>query len=488
MNAPEQTSVARRQFFSSGASGLGSLALASLLKQDGLLAADAPHIAGSGPHFAPKAKNCIYFFMEGGPSHMDLFDPKPKLNELDGQPMPDSILEAVKFAFIQKESARLMGSPRTFKKYGQCGMDISDLLPHLTECVDDIAFVRSMHTDQFNHLPGQLKMLTGSAFRGWPTLGSWLTYGLGSESQNLPAYVAMVNLGRGLPGGAASWSSGFLPSSYSGSLFRNQGSPVLNLANPPGVSEAAQARSLQAVNDLNRLRHDRVGHPEIESRIKAYELAFRMQSAAPELLDLSGESKATLDAYGLNREEVDASGKPGGPGFMGSFARNCLLARRMVERGVRFVTCFLSTWDHHSYLDSGLAYNCKISDQPVAALLKDLKARGMLDDTLVVWGGEFGRTPLGENRVNFSKITGRDHHPYGFTKWLAGGGVPGGQVIGATDEIGWSATEERVHVHDLHATILHQFGLDHERLTYRFQGRDFRITDVHGNVVDKLTS
>jgi len=486
MSEPFPIHSDRRQFFSSGASGLGTLAVASLLKQEGLLADAAPHVAGSGPHFAPKAKNCIYFFMEGGPSHMDLFDPKPKLNELDGQPMPDSMLEAVKFAFIQKESARLMGSPRTFKKYGQCGMDISDLLPHLTTCVDDIAFVRSMHTDQFNHLPGQLKMLTGSAFRGWPTLGSWLTYGLGSESQNLPAYVAMVNLGRGLPGGAASWSSGFLPSSYSGSLFRNQGSPVLNLANPPGVSDATQARSLQAVNDLNRLRHNRVGHAEIESRIKAYELAFRMQSAAPELLDLSGESKSTLDAYGLNREEVDASGKPGGPGFMGSFARNCLLARRMVERGVRFVTLFLSTWDHHSYLDSGLAYNCKISDQPVAALLKDLKERGMLDETLVVWGGEFGRTPLGENRINFSKITGRDHHPYGFTKWLAGGGVPGGQVIGATDEIGWSATEERVHVHDLHATILHQFGLDHEQLTYRFQGRDFRITDVHGNVVDKL--
>lgn len=478
----------RRRFLSSGANGLGTLALASLLKKDGLLAGEADLTAApvGRPHFAPKAKNCIYFFMEGGPSHMDLFDPKPKLNELDGQPLPDSMLEAVKFAFIQKESARLMGTPRTFKKYGQCGMDISDLLPHLTECVDDIAFVRSMHTDQFNHLPGQLKMLTGSPFRGWPTLGSWLNYGLGSETQNLPAYVAMVTLGRGLPGGAASWSSGFLPSNYSGSLFRNHGSPVLNLANPPGVSDAMQERSLRAVNDLNQLRLDQVGHSEVASRIKAYELAFRMQSAAPELLDLSGESKATLDAYGLNREEVTAAGKPGGPGFFGSFARNCLLARRMIERGVRFVNLFFSTWDHHSYLDSGLAYNCKVSDQPVAALLKDLKARGLLDETLVVWGGEFGRTPLGENRVNFKTITGRDHHPYGFTKWMAGGGVKGGQVIGATDEIGWSATEEPVHVHDLHASILHLFGLDHEKLTYRFQGRDFRLTDVHGNVVEKL--
>ncbi len=481
MNDLEQMN--RRRFFSTSSGGLGTLALASLLRRDGLLADESDGRHSQGPHFAPKAKNCIYFFMEGGPSHMDLFDPKPKLNELDGQPLPDSMLESVKFAFIQKESARLMGCPRTFQKYGQCGMDLSDLLPHLSTCVDDIAFIRSMHTDQFNHLPGQLKMLTGSAFRGLPTLGSWLNYGLGSESQNLPAYVAMVTLGRGLPGGAASWSSGFLPSSYSGSLFRNQGSPILNLANPPGVTDAIQERSLSTVNQLNRMRYERLGHPEVASRIKAYELAFRMQSSAPELLDLSGESKATLDAYGVNREELSESGKPGGPGFYGSFARNCLLARRMIERGVRFVNLFFSTWDHHSYLDRGLAYNSRVSDQPVAALLKDLKARGLLDDTLVVWGGEFGRTPLGENRVNFKTITGRDHHPYAFTKWMAGGGVKGGQIIGETDEIGWGVAKDPVHVHDLHATILHLFGFDHERLTYRFQGRDFRLTDVHGHVV-----
>jgi hypothetical protein len=482
----EAPQINRRDFIAGNASGLGSLALASLLGKDGALAADGT--TADRTHHRPRAKNCIYFFMEGGPSHMDLFDPKPKLNDLDGEPLPDSLLEEVKFAFIRKKSARLMGSPRTFQKYGQCGMDLSDLLPHLSTCVDDIAFVRSMKTDQFNHLPGQLRMLTGSPFRGWPTLGSWLNYGLGSESENLPGYVAMVNLGRGLPGGAASWSSGFLPSNYSGSLFRNQGSPVLNLANPPGVSDAVAERSLQAVTDMNNLRHAQQGHEEIASRIKAYELAYRMQSSAPELLDLRGESKATLQAYGLDREEVTSNGKPGGPGFFGSFARNCLLARRMVERGVRYVTLFLSTWDHHSSLNKDLAHNCRISDQPVAALLKDLKARGLLDDTVVVWGGEFGRTPLGENRVNFKTITGRDHHPYAFTKWLAGGGIKGGQVIGETDEVGWNVQKDPVDVHDLHATLLHLFGFDHKRLTYRFQGRDFRLTDVHGHVVKQLLS
>jgi len=414
---------------------------------------------------------------------MDLFDQKPKLNELDGQPMPESILKEIKFAFIQKESARLMGSPRTFRRYGECGMELSDLLPHLSTCVDDIALVRSMHGEQFNHLPGQLMMLSGSALQGWPTLGSWLNYGLGSESKNLPSYVVLATLGRGLPGGASSWSSGFLPSQYSGTLFRNQGSPVLNLKNPPGMSRDVQARSLQAINDLNNLRLDKVGNPEIASRIKAYELAFLMQQTAPELLDISGESKATLEEYGLDRK-YKSTGVTAG--FSGSYARNCLLARRMIERGVRFVTLFLSTWDHHSYLDSGLKRYTQIADQPVTALLKDLKQRGLLDDTLVVWGGEFGRTPLGENRINFKTVTGRDHHPYSFSMWLAGGGVQGGQVIGETDEIGWGVAKDPVHVHDMHATILKLFGLNHKKLTYRFQGRDFRITDVAGNVVKKL--
>lgn len=470
----------RRRFFATGASGLGTLALASLLNEDGACAAEVPSALS---HLAPKAKRCIYLFMEGGPSQMDLFDQKPKLNELDGQPMPESILNEIKFAFIQKESARLMGSPRRFRRHGECGMELSDLLPHLSTCVDDIALVRSMHGEQFNHLPGQLMMLTGSALQGWPTLGSWLNYGLGSESQNLPSYVVLATLGRGLPGGASSWSSGFLPSQYSGTLFRNQGSPVLNLANPAGMSRDVQARSIQAINELNQLRLDKVGNPEVASRIKAYELAFRMQQTAPDLLDLSGETKGTLEEYGVTREE--ASDKSG---FLGSYARNCLLARRMIERGVRFVTLFLSTWDHHSNLDSGLKRYTKISDQPVAALLKDLKRRGLLDETLVVWGGEFGRTPLGENRVNFKTVTGRDHHPYSFSMWLAGGGVKGGQVIGETDEIGWGVAKDPVHVHDMHATILRLFGLDHTRLTYRFQGRDFRLTDVSGNVVSQLLS
>ena len=472
--------VDRRRFFTSAASGLGTLALASMLNEEcGHAANVSPQLA----HFAPQAKRCIYLFMEGGPSQMDLFDEKPKLRELDGQPMPESMLQEIKFAFIQKESARLMGSPRTFRRYGECGMALSDLMPHLSSCVDDMALVRSMHGEQFNHLPGQLMMLSGSPLQGWPTLGAWLNYGLGNESHNLPSYVVMTTLGRGLPGGASSWSSGFLPSQFAGTLFRNQGSPVLNLANPPGVSRDVQARSVQAINDLNQLRLNETGNPEVANRIRAYELAFRMQRDAPELLDLSGETKATLDAYGVDRNDT-SSGTTAG--FSGSYARNCLLARRMVERGVRFVTLFLSTWDHHSNLDSGLKRYTQIADQPVAALLQDLKQRGLLDETLVVWGGEFGRTPLGENRVNFKTVTGRDHHPYSFSMWLAGGGVRGGQVIGETDEIGWGVASEPVHIHDLHATLLRLFGLDHEQLTYRFQGRDFRLTDVSGNIVHKL--
>jgi hypothetical protein len=478
--AHNHRSLQRRDFFTSTASGVGALALASLLQDDGLLAGEAQL---PFTHFAPRAKRCIFLFMEGGPSQMDLFDPKPKLNELDGQPMPESLLNEIKFAFIQKDSARLMGTPRRFRRYGECGMDLSDLLPHLSTCVDDIAFIRSMHCEQFNHLPGQLMMLTGSALQGWPTVGSWMNYGLGSESKNLPGYVAMTTLGRGLPGGASSWSSGFLPSQYSGTVFRNEGSPVLNLANPSGISRNVQARSLQTINELNHVRFEQIGNPEIASRIEAYELAFRMQQTAPELLDLSGESKATLDAYGVDRPD-DA--KDTTAGFMSSYARNCLLARRMIERGVRFVTLFLSTWDHHSDLDSDLRRYTQISDQPVTALLKDLKQRGLLDETLVVWGGEFGRTPLGENRVNFKTVTGRDHHPYSFSMWMAGGGVKGGQVIGETDEIGWGVAKDPVHVHDLHATMLHLFGLDHKKLTYRFQGRDFRLTDVAGNIVNQL--
>jgi hypothetical protein len=485
--------MTRRNFLATSASGIGTLAVASLLRQGGLLAADSSALsiqqnplAPRPPHFAPKAKNCICIFMEGAPSQMDLFDAKPKLNELHGQKLPDSLLEKVRFAFIQKEGARIMGSPRTFTRYGECGMELSDLLPHIGSCADEIALIRSMHTDQFNHHPGQLMMNCGSAMFGRPSMGSWLNYGLGSESQNLPGYVVLT-AGRGTSGGASNWASGFLPSTYAGVLFRNQGDPVLNLSNPPGITEEMQHYGLTTLNDLNAMRYQHVGDPEIASRISQYELAFRMQAAAPELMDLSKEPKHVLDAYGIDRVEPELKAdRGGGKGQFKAFSTNCLLARRLVERGVRFVNIFHASWDHHSNLDAELKHNCMMADQPIAAMLKDLKQRGLLDSTLVIWASEFGRTPLGENRVGRPGVTGRDHHPFAFSLWMAGGGVKGGQVIGETDEIGWGIVKDPIHVNDLHATILHLFGLDHEKLTYRFQGRDFRLTDVAGKVVNRL--
>src|SRR5213594_743127 len=494
MNHREIIDLTRRDFLATAASGIGTLALASLFRADGLLAvesaiANAPAASPAvPPHFAPRANACIFFFMEGGPSQMDLFDPKPKLNELNGQKLPESLTKEVRFAFIQKESAVLLGSPRTFAPRGQCGMELSDLLPHLASCADDIALIRSMRTTQFNHHPGQLMLNTGAPIFGRPSVGSWLNYGLGSVSQDLPGYVVLT-AGRGLSGGSQLWSNGFLSSNYSGVLFRSQGDPVLNLGNPPGITAEMQHLGIDAINDLNRLRHRHVRDPEIASRIASYELAFRMQSAAPELMDLRGESQATLNAYGLDREDPKIkTDRSGGPGQFRAFARNCLLARRLVERGVRFVNVYHASWDHHSNLEAELGFNATMSDQPIAALVKDLKQRGLLDSTLVVWGSEFGRTPLGENRRGYDKVTGRDHHPYAFTMLLAGGGIKGGQVIGETDEIGWNVVKDPVHINDFHATILQLFGLDHTRLTYRFQGRDFRLTDVAGNVVHKLLS
>jgi hypothetical protein len=483
----------RREFLTTCASGVGGLALATLLAQDGVLAAESDTAAAENPlaprmpHFAPKAKACIFIFLEGAPSQLDLFDPKPKLNELNGQKLPESLTKNVRFAFIQKETAVVLGSPRKFQKYGDCGMDISDLLPHLATCADDIALVRSMHTDAFNHHPGQLMMNTGVPTFGRPSMGSWLNYGLGSESSNLPGYVVLT-AGRGTSGGASLWSSGFLPTTYQGVLFRNQGEPVLNLNNPAGLSREMQRESLDALARLNQKRYGHLGDPEISSRIASYELAFRMQSAAPELIDLAGESAHTLKDYGVERDEPRdiKAGRGGGKGVYASFAKNCLLARRMVERGVRFVNLYHASWDHHSNLDAELAFNSQMADQPVAALLKDLKQRGLLDSTLVVWAGEFGRTPLGENRGGNPKATGRDHHPFAFSLWMAGGGIKGGQVIGKTDDIGWAITEDPIHINDLHATILHLFGLNHLKLTHRFQGRDFRLTDVSGKVVEKL--
>lgn len=486
--------LCRRHFLTGGLAGAGAAALAALLEQDGVRATDAlsrlakhdPTLPRT-PHFAAKAKRIIYIYLEGGPSQMDLFDPKPQLNKLDGQPLPESMLANVRFAFIKKETARLMATPRKFVRYGKCGMEMSDLLPQIGSCADDLCLIRSMHTDQFNHLPGQLMMNCGSPIAGRPSLGSWLAYGLGSESRDLPAFVSLVTVGRGIPGGSASWSSGFLPSTYSGTQFRSTGDPVLNLGNPAGIDVAAQRASIAAVNDLNRLHLGEVRDSELAGRINAYELAFRMQAAAPELTDLSGETQATLDEYGVDRKEPSIKSNLGGVGLFGPFARNCLLARRLIERGVRIVGIFHSSWDHHSALDPQLQHNCLMADQPIAALLKDLKRRGLLDETLVVWNSEFGRTPLGENRNGAnSRVTGRDHHPYAFSIWMAGGGVKGGQVIGETDEIAWSAIRDKVHVHDLQATILHLCGLDHTRLTYRFQGRNFRLTDVHGEVVQKV--
>jgi len=476
----------RRDFLTTSASGIGLAAVASLLQEQGLLAADpANPLAPRAPHFAPKAKACICIYLEGAPSQIDLFDPKPKLNELNGQKLPDSMTKNVRFAFIQKDGARLMGSPRVFKKHGKCGMELSDYLPHLATCADDITLVRSMHTDAFNHHPGQLMMTCGVPTFGRPSMGSWLNYGLGSESKNLPGYVVLT-AGRGASGGSTTWGSGFLPTTYAGVLFRNQGEPVLNLNNPPGLSDEMQRFSIEALRDLNKERHQAIRDPEINSRIASYELAFRMQSAAPELIDLSGETRETLDLYGVDRDEKGKAGRGGGKGVYHAFAANCLLARRLVERGVRFVNLYHASWDHHSNLDTELAFNSGMADQPVAAMIKDLKRRGLLDTTLVLWLSEFGRTPLGENRAGTKSVSGRDHHPFAFTIWMAGGGVKAGQVLGKTDEIGWNILEDGVHVNDLHATILHLFGFDHKRLTYRYQGRDFRLTDVAGKVVDKL--
>ncbi|MBJ7497596.1 MAG: DUF1501 domain-containing protein [Gemmataceae bacterium] len=478
----------RRSFLTNQASGLGLLAAASMLAENKVQASgsDLSPFAIRAPHFAPKAKSAICIYLEGAPSQMDLFDPKPKLKELNGQKLPDSMTKNVRFAFIQKEGARILGSPRKFAKYGECGMELSDFLPHIATCADDIALVRSMHTEAFNHHPGQLMMNTGTPNFGRPSLGSWVNYGLGSPSQNLPGYV-VLSAGRGTSGGTSNWSSGFLPTPYTGVLFRNQGEPVLNLNNPSGFDRSIQQASIEGIKNLNALRNEMVGDPEINSRIASYELAFRMQSAAPELIDLKSETKQTLDAYGLDRDEPELkASRGGGKGQFHSFASNCLLARRLVERGVRFVSLFHASWDHHSNLDAELKQNCLMADQPVAALIKDLKQRGLLDSTLVIWLSEFGRTPLGENRGGSANVTGRDHHPFAFSIWMAGGGIKGGQVIGKTDELGWNITEDPIHINDLHATLLHLFGMDHLKLSYKFQGRDFRLTDVAGKVVKKL--
>jgi hypothetical protein len=448
---------------------LGSL-LANERPAEG--AAGNDPLAARSPHFAPRAKSVIFLFMAGGPSQLELFDPKPKLQELDGQVIPESFVANKRFAFI-KGDAKLQGTRRKFTRHGQSGQVISECLPHLATVADDICTLRAVKTDVFNHGPAKFFMNTGSPLFGRPSMGAWITYGIGSESRDLPGFVVLQSGPRGPRGGAPNWGSGFLPTTYQGVPLRSTGAPILNLASPEGISRDDQRRFVESVNAFNRLRLAETGDGEIATRIAAYEMAFRMQASAPELMDLSGESQQTLDLYGAK------AGQP-------SFAMNCLLARRLVERGVRFVQLFHTDWDHHgnkgTELGESLDKICLETDQPAAALVADLKQRGLLNDTLVVWGGEFGRTPQGEPR----DMMGRDHHIESFTMWLAGGGVKAGLSLGKTDEIGYYGVDDVVHVHDLHATILHLMGLDHLKLTFRFQGRDFRLTDVAGNVALKM--
>ena len=462
----------RRSFLDTCVGGVSSIALTHLMGSEGRSAAlDRNPLAPRPPHFEPKAKNLLFLFMAGAPSQMDLFDPKPGLEKWHGQPLPPSMTKDMKLAFI-KPTAKVLASPRKFSRCGQSGIEISDYLPHIQTIADDICLVRSMQSDQVNHHPGQSLLMSGSPLVGRPTIGAWLTYGLGSESQNLPGFVVLSSA-RGASGGSTNFSGGFLPSTYGGVPFRKSGDPILYLSNPKGVTRESQRLSLDTLRRLNEENYELTGDEQIASRIASYELAFRMQTSAPDLLDFSDESKVTLEKYGVGREPTNAYGT------------NCLLARRLVERGVRVVSLIHASWDDHTNLDEGLKKNCDITDGPVAALLKDLKERGMLDETVVVWGGEFGRTSLGQLKHVGDKV-GRDHHPNGFSMWLAGGGIKGGQVIGRTDELALKAIEDPVHVHDLQATILHTMGLDHKRLTYRHMGRDFRLTDVAGNVVTKM--
>jgi hypothetical protein len=457
----------RRDFFRTAVGGVGAIALADLLSAG----EPANPFAPKKPHFPAKAKSVIFLFQEGGPSQIDLYDPKPALQKWHGQPLPESMTKGLTLAFV-KPDAKVLGSERTFARNGQSGVEYSDYLPNIGSCADDICLIRSMHTEAFNHHPGQSLLFTGSTQFGRPTMGAWVSYGLGTESQDLPGFVVLSS-GRGTSGGSMNWASGFLPSTYQGVVFRNSGDPILYLPNPPGVSNETQRARLDLIRQLNEERQAITGDTAISSRIHSYELAFRMQMAAPGLLDFSKESPATLEMYGVNKEPTRPYGV------------NCLLARKMVEAGVRFIMLAHASWDDHQELNKKLKKNCDATDQPIGALLKDLKQRGLLESTLVVWSGEFGRTPMGQlERID--EDPGRDHHPNCFSSWVAGGGVRGGQVIGKSDDIGLRVAEGGVHVHDLQATLLHCLGMDHTRLTYRHMGRDFRLTDVDGTVVKKM--
>ncbi|HET6251650.1 MAG TPA: DUF1501 domain-containing protein [Tepidisphaeraceae bacterium] len=473
--------ITRRHLFGRCAMGIGSIALASLMSPS-LLAnepRDPDHPLAPRPgHFKATAKNVIYLFMAGGPSQLELFDYKPKLVELNGQPIPESFVKGKRFAFMnsfstEKDRPRLLGTRRKFARHGQSGAWVSELMPHTAGIVDDVSFLHGVATDVFNHAPAILFMNSGSTQFGRPSMGSWVTYGIGSESRDLPGFMVLLSGPRGPRGGAVNWTSGFLPSSFQGVPLRSSGDAIVDLRTPAGLSRQTQRDTFDAVRELNLKHLAATGDAEISTRIASYEMAYRMQSSAPELMDLSGESKATMQMYGAE------AGKP-------SFANNCLLARRLVERGVRFVQLYHTNWDSHGgpgeNLEGDFEKLCRETDRAAAALVKDLKQRGLLDDTIVVWGGEFGRTPMGENREK----TGRNHHIDAFSMWMAGGGVKPGQILGETDEFGFAPVGGRIHVHDLHATLLHLLGLEHTKLTFKFQGRNFRLTDVSGQLVTTL--
>jgi hypothetical protein len=472
----------RRHFFHESGVSIGKIALASLLagrlsaRADPAILAPQNPTAPRPPRFAPRAKRVIYLFMAGAPSQLDLFDFKPKLVELEGKPIPPSVIMGQRYAFIQPDAAVL--APRfRFSQHGECGAELSEMLPHLAKVVDEITIVRSVHTDLFNHAPAQLYANTGSGIPGRPSMGAWLSYGIGSEADDLPAFVVLKS-GDSLSGGAAMWSAGFLPGVHQGVPFRGQGDPILHVSNPPGMDHQAQRDTLDLLRELNERKLAAVGDPEIATRISAYEMAFRMQSRAPELMDFSQEPTATLDLYGA---------KPGDP--TAAFANNCLLARRLAERGVRFIQVYHAGWDHHSDVEGGVKQQCRQTDQASAALIRDLKQTGLLDDTLVIWGGEFGRTPMVEASAALGRSLGRDHHPQAFTMWFAGGGATRGVTIGQTDELGFHVAHDPVHVRDVQATILHLLGIDHRHLTFPFRGLDFRLTGVEeAQVVQQLVS
>lgn len=471
----------RRYFLNDCTMGLGKIAAAGLLTNSLQTANAGPSRQPSNstddplqlktPHFRPKAKAVIHLFMAGAPSQLELFDPKPTLSSLEGKSLPKSVIGDQRYAFIQPDAA-VMGPQFNFQQYGESGAVLGSPMAGLEDVVDDLCFVKSCHTDQFNHAPAQLFFNTGFSQPGRPSLGSWALYGLGSETQNLPAFVVM-STGAGLSGGTSLWSSGFLPTTYTGVRLRNGSEPILNVATPDTFSADIQTDTFRLINQMNQKRFERLQDPEIQTRISSFEMAARLQTSAPELMDLTLETKDTLNLYGCD---------PAKP----SFARACLLARRMVERGVRFINIYHSGWDAHSNVKGSTEKNCKSTVQGTAALIADLKRSGLLDETLVIWGGEFGRTPMVESNPSLGRKAGRDHHPQAFTMWMAGGGIKGGLSYGKTDEFGFHVTEDPVHVHDLQATILHTLGFDHERLTYHHAGRDFRLTDVHGHVVEDL--